>query len=64
MNDNKSKEKALTEQLKTVSKELNDLKTQWDKPYECLKCKDKVSYTFIMPIIKQSGLCPTCFHER
>ena len=32
-------------------------------PYQCKKCGDKVNFHFILKFIKDSGLCPNCFHE-
>ena len=49
------------------TRELNETKQEQEKnnhePYKCNQCGDRVSYTFILPFIKASGLCPNCFNE-
>lgn len=55
------------EQLESLKKENEQLKkdaeVQFDRPYKCLKCGDRVNFTFIMPMFKNSGLCPNCYNE-
>lgn len=31
--------------------------------YRCTKCGQTVNFHFIMKFIKDSGMCPSCFHE-
>lgn len=33
----------------------------WDKPYKCGLCDERVNFTFILPFLKNSGLCPDCY---
>lgn len=56
------------------TKELEDLKKLHEetleslnlKPegYKCYSCGNNVNWMFIMPFIKNSGLCPDCWHEE
>lgn len=46
----------MSEQKKEIEKE-----DSWDQPYKCNLCDDRVNYTFILPFIRKSGLCPDCY---
>lgn len=34
------------------------------KASSCAKCGHKINMSFLLPVIKQSGLCPSCYHEK
>jgi hypothetical protein len=55
------------EQAKLIAKMLSDNanieQTGHSAPYKCSSCNTRVSYTFILPFIKATGLCPSCFHN-
>jgi rubrerythrin len=48
---------------KTRETNEKEQKTEDNQPYKCNICGDRVSYNFILKFIKDSGLCPNCFHE-
>lgn len=35
-----------------------------DSGYKCYDCGNKVNYMFPMKFIKDSGLCPDCWHKN
>lgn len=46
-----------------TNEQEKEQKTEDNQPYRCKICGDRVSYNFILKFIKDSGLCPNCFHE-
>jgi len=51
--------KKTRDENKEVQEEVKDN----NAPYQCKKCGDQVRFHFILKFIKDSGLCPNCFHE-
>lgn len=33
-------------------------------PYNCDRCGMYVNFIHILPVIKKTGLCPGCYHDR
>lgn len=61
----KSEKSALQNQNEALQKELeNQQAVENAKPYKCLNCGDRVNFVFIVAAIKNSGLCPNCWHEN
>lgn len=61
-----SNEKKLTRENTELKEQLEDARKppeDYFQAYKCGKCGMTVSFMFIMPVIKASGLCPNCFHE-
>lgn len=60
----KKKEK---EQNAAIAKLIGDNaaheQSGYSQPYKCNACGNRVSYTFILPFIKESGMCPDCWHK-
>jgi predicted Zn-ribbon and HTH transcriptional regulator len=54
---------AAAEIAKLVDENSRLKESHLSQPYKCNKCGDRVSYTFILPFIKNSGLCPDCFSK-
>jgi hypothetical protein len=51
------------EELKKVhEKTLEGLNLQ-NEGYKCYSCGDRVNFTFVMPFLKASGLCPNCWNK-
>lgn len=53
------------QKIKELQKKLADEKNRQsiendNGPYKCNECGNRVSYTFIMKFIRDSGLCPDC----
>lgn len=50
----------------SFEKEREKLRNEQGVPsgYKCYSCGNNVNYTFILPFIQKSGLCPDCWHEQ
>lgn len=57
-NQNEAREKKLEKQVEDLKAEKNE-----GHRYKCTKCGESVNFHFIMKFIKDSGMCPSCFHE-
>lgn len=53
----------LEEMQKAHEKVLESLDLK-DSGYKCYDCGNKVNYMFPMKFIKDSGLCPDCWHKN
>lgn len=51
-------------------KELDDLKSENEdlkrnnSPYKCAACGDRVNFTYILPFLRATGLCPNCWEAQ
>lgn len=50
----------LIEELKARAEEASEPDRS---PYSCGKCGRPVSFNFVMAPIRNSGMCPSCFHD-
>lgn len=70
MNDQEQLEKLRRESqakaTKELEKEREKLRAEHGVPegYKCYNCGNNVNYTFILPFLKASGLCPDCWHKQ
>lgn len=60
---NQQQTKELEDLKKLHEKTLEDLNLKGNG-YKCYSCGNNVNYIFIMQFIKDSGLCPDCWHEE
>lgn len=64
MNDQKKKEDELNAKIaKLLSDNAAHEQSGHSAPYKCNVCGNRVNYTFILPFIKASGMCPDCWHN-
>jgi len=59
---NPEQDREMEELKKAHEKTLEGLNLQ-NQGYKCLSCNNRVNYTFILPFVKSSGLCPDCWHK-
>lgn len=64
MSDESKKEKELNTELAKLINQNSHEQSGHSQPYKCGVCGDRVSYTFLLPYIKASGLCPNCWHKE
>jgi hypothetical protein len=64
MDEQKKKENDLSQQLaKLLSDNAGVEQSGHSAPYKCNVCGLRVAWTFILPFIKKSGMCPDCWHN-
>ena len=57
--------KKQNEQLEKLRQELKEayLPKEDSSAYKCNSCGERVSFTFPVKFLKDSGLCPDCWHK-
>ena len=57
---NPAQDREMEELKKSHEKTLEGLGMQ-NEGYRCVNCNNRVTFTFIMPALKNKSLCPDCF---